>query len=137
MLSGDKNSKIPFKNLVSVIVYGKSSDTDFGVTGTKVDYRSKLRIVIMNLNLIFILILFYVAMVFTNWGSIVIDDVNTVAGTDEGSSAVSSGTAGSVSMYMNASSAWLSIILYIFALLFPHYSDVCVTSLWDLKFRLR
>lgn len=34
-------------------------------------------------------------------------------------------------------SAWLSILLYVFALLFPHYNDVCMTSVWDLKFRLR
>jgi hypothetical protein len=57
----------------------------------KKNLRKQLRVTIMNLNIVFILISFYISMILTNWGTI-------ISSTEESHNR----SAGAVSMWMQA-----------------------------------
>jgi hypothetical protein len=95
---------------------GKQSDTEQQL-------QKSLRTTIFNLNLIFILLSFYISMTLTNWGTL--PEPN--AGMDHDST-----NAGHVSMWMQACGAWIAIALYVLGLVMPTFKFF-PTSIWDLR----
>ena len=126
---------VPFTGLIGVIV-GYKSSADYGKIGNKVDFEaSNLRVLILNLNVIFIFVTCYIAMVMTNWGSIV--GFQSVGSATDGLAELASSVGNaSVSMYLNAIAGWIAAILYILALCIPSWSDCLPSSVWDLKFKV-
>ena len=80
--------------VLSVIV-GKQSNSNSGYLGTNLDFVSKLRWTVLNLNFIYILLSFYIAMTLTNWGTIAYNN-----------NLETSLAAGSTSMWITAAAAW-------------------------------
>ena len=80
---------------VLAIVVGKQSNSNSGYLGTNLDFVNKLRSTILNLNFIYILLSFYIAMTLTNWGTIAYN-----------STLETSLDAGSTSMWITAAAAW-------------------------------
>lgn len=104
--------------VVSVIA---GSHSGAGKSDTKDELKKNLRTTVMNINAVYILICFYVAMTLSNWGTL------SLRG-DEASS--SSG--GHVSMWMQASGAWVVVALYVVGLLLPTF-QILPRSIWDLQ----
>ncbi len=117
---------LPFVGLLSVIVGRNSGAESGGITGPDVDFKGKLRTSVMNLNVIYVLIAFYISMIMTNWGTVVLLDDNSKMG--------STPSAGSTSMWMQAVGAWIAIALYVVSLLIPSFKTCLPTSVWDLQF---
>ena len=92
-------------------------------SGAKDQLAKSLRTTIFNLNVIFILLTFYIAMTLTNWGTL--PEPN--AGLDHEST-----NAGHVSMWMQACGAWIAIALYVIGLIVPKFKFF-PTSIWDLR----
>jgi hypothetical protein len=88
--------------------------------GTNEALKGELHVTVMNLNVVFILLAFYMSMILTNWGTIVVDN---------DSEYTSSGT---LSMWMQASGAWIATSLYIVGLVLPKFSFL-PKSIWDLQ----
>ena len=108
---------------VFAIISGKQSHSDSGFTGTNIDFKQNLRKSVINLNFIYILLAFNIAMTLTNWGTIAYNKRNE-----------SSLESGSASMWITASAAWICIVLYIFQLLIPSF-NILPKSVWDLNLR--
>lgn len=89
-------------------------------TDTKDQLERSLRTTIFNLNVIFILLCFYVSMTLTNWGTLPESDESTNT------------SGGRVSMWMQASGAWIAIALYVLGLVMPSFKFF-PTSIWDLR----
>ena len=106
---------------VLAIVIGKQSNSNSGYTGTHLNFKEKLRWTVLNLNFIYILLSFYIAMTLTNWGTIAYNN-----------SVESSLDAGRTSMWITAAAAWVCIALYIFQLLIPSF-NLLPKSVWDLR----
>lgn len=106
---------------ILAIVSGKQSNSNSGYTGTRLDFKEKLRWTVLNLNFIYVLLSFYIAMTLTNWGTITYDK-NLESSLD----------AGTASMWITASSAWCCIAFYIFQLLIPSF-NLLPKSVWDLR----
>lgn len=113
---------LPLRNLVNVVLLGKTSGVEYTYAGPKLDFDSKLRSILLYLTCVLCLIVFYLSMVFTNWGTIASDN-----------EVITSIAAGDVAMYMNAAGAWIAIGLYLIALIFPQWGDCMPKSVWDLK----
>lgn len=113
---------LPLRNLVNVVLLGKTSGVEYSYAGPKLDFDSKLRSILLYLTCVLCLIVFYLSMVFTNWGTIASDN-----------EVITSIAAGDVAMYMNAAGAWIAIGLYLIALIFPQWGDCMPKSVWDLK----
>lgn len=92
-------------------------------TGAEDQLAKSLRTTVFNLNVIFILLSFYIAMTLTNWGTL----PEPSDGMDH-----SSTNAGHVSMWMQACGAWIAISLYVLGLILPKFKFF-PTSIWDLK----
>lgn len=89
-------------------------------SNVKENLKSQLRVTVMNFNMIFILLSFYIAMILTNWGTIVAaDDSHSTHG-------------GNISMWMQAVGAWIAISFYIVGLLIPQFR-ILPRSVWDLQ----
>lgn len=106
-----------FMNVASGSHSGKSKS---GV-GAEEQLAKSLRTTVFNLNVIFIMLSFYISMTLTNWGTLPEDDVDH-NGTN----------AGHVSMWMQACGAWIAIALYILGLVMPNFKFF-PTSIWDLR----
>jgi len=118
------------------IVAGYKSSAEYGTTGTKLDFNTAgVKVMIVNLNFVFLLVTFYIAMVMTNWGTIVSGFESVGSATAAAAELASSVAAGSVSMYMNAVGGWVATILYIIALIIPRWADCCPTSIWNMKMK--
>lgn len=113
---------LPLKNLLGVVLLGQTSGVKYSYTGTQLDFDAKLRSIVLWLTVVLVLLVFWLSMVFTNWGTIAND-----------SEVITSVAAGDVAMYMNAVGAWVAIALYLVALLFPKWGDCMPKSVWDLK----
>ena len=113
---------LPLKNLIGVVLLGQNSGVTYSYTGTKLDFDAKLRSIVLWLTVVLVLLVFWLSMVFTNWGTIATD-----------SEVITSVAAGDVAMYMNAVGAWITIALYFVALIFPKWADCMPKSVWDLK----
>jgi hypothetical protein len=105
-----------FMNVASGSHSGKAK------TGAEDQLAKSLRTTIFNLNLIFILLSFYIAMTLTNWGTLPEPSTGTGSSTN----------AGHVSMWMQACGAWIAIGLYVLGLILPKFKFF-PTSIWDLK----
>jgi hypothetical protein len=116
---------LPLRNLLNVVLLGNTSGTKYSITGTKLDFEAKLRSILLYLSVVLVLLVFYESMIFTNWGNIASDNA-----------VITSVSAGIVSMYMNAVGAWITIGLYLVALLIPRWGDCLPNSVWDLKPRM-
>ena len=94
---------LPLGGLINIVI-GRESGADYGYTGTKLDMHNKLRVIVLNLTVVFILSIFYISMIMTNWGTIVtsgISDDGTTSQAGASVAEVASGVAaGSVSMYV-------------------------------------
>jgi hypothetical protein len=92
-------------------------------SGTEEQLEKSLRTTVFNLNVIFIMLSFYISMTLTNWGTL--PEPN--AGLDHEST-----NAGHVSMWMQACGAWIAIALYVLGLIVPNFKFF-PTSIWDLR----
>ena len=113
-------------NLIVLIMaggLGKRMNSDIPKVLHNVDFKQNLRKSVINLNFIYILLAFNIAMTLTNWGTIAYNKRNE-----------SSLESGSASMWITASAAWICIVLYIFQLLIPSF-NILPKSVWDLNLR--
>lgn len=113
---------LPLKNLLSVVVFGSNSGVAYSITGTVLDFDSKLKSILVWFTFTYSCMTLYISMVMTNWG--------TSANESE---IVSSVAAGNTAMFMNAAGAWVTLSFYLVALLVPRWSDCFPSSVWDLK----
>ena len=89
-------------------------------SSTEEALTSNLRVTVMNLNVVFVCLSFYLAMILTNWGTISAhDDSNTPTG-------------GTVSMWMQAVGGWIAVALYMLGLVLPKFKFL-PRSVWDLQ----
>jgi hypothetical protein len=95
---------------------GKQSDT-------KGQLEKSLRTTVFNLNLIFVMLCFYICMTLTNWGTL----PESSNGQDHDST-----NSGHASMWMQAVGAWIAIGLYVVGLIMPNFKFF-PTSIWDLR----
>ena len=110
------SANVPFKNLIKVVVFGSHSSTDYGVVGDSMGFEDNLRKILVWLSLIFVMLLAYISMSLTSWGTMASMDTSS----STGGVIATSASEGEVSMYMNAIGGWISIALYILGLLVPH-----------------
>ena len=99
---------------------GSGSHSGARTSSTKEALQTSLRVTVMNLNVIFAALAFYVAMILTNWGTIVVDEDS------------SSPNGGSVSMWMQAVGGWIAVGMYIVGLILPKFR-ILPRSIWDLQ----
>ena len=124
---------LPLVGLVSIVA-GYKSSAEYGISGTKLDFNTVgVKVLVINLSVVFLLVTFYISMVMTNWGTIVSGFDSIGAATGGAAKLASSVTAGGMSMYMNAVGGWVATALYIVGLLIPRWADCCPTSIWDLR----
>lgn len=125
---------LPFMGLLGVVA-GYQSSSDYGTTGTKLDFEhTNIKVMTINLSFVFLLVTFYISMVLTSWGSLV--GFESIGGATSALSKVATSIpASSVSMYMNACAGWVSISLYIIALCIPKWTDCFPTSIWNLRMK--
>jgi len=124
---------LPLTGLLGIVA-GYTSSAEYGVTGTNLDFNTAgVKVLVLNLNFVFLLVTFYISMVMTNWGTIVAGFESVGSATDAAAEIASSVAAGSASMYMNAVGGWVACILYIIALIIPRWGDCCPTSIWNMK----
>ncbi len=126
---------VPFSGLIGIVA-GYQSGAEYGATGTKLDFSHLgVKVLVLNLNIVFLLVTFYIAMIMTNWGTIVSGFTSVGSATKSVAEIASTLTAGSVSMYMNAIGGWVAALLYIIALIIPRWSDCIPTRIWDLRLK--
>jgi hypothetical protein len=113
---------LPLKNLLSVVLLGSNSGVVYSVTGTALDFKNKLRSILLCFTVTYSCMAFYISMVMTNWG---------ISASDN--EIVSSVAAGNTAMFMNAAGAWVALSFYLVALLVPRWKDCLPTSVWDLR----
>jgi hypothetical protein len=99
---------------------GTGSHSGVRTSDTKEALKGSLRVTVMNLNVIFISLAFYISMILTNWGTIAVDNDSQ------------SPNGGSVSMWMQAVGGWIAAGLYIVGLILPKFSFL-PKSIWDLQ----
>ena len=126
---------LPFTRLIGVVVGYTTHGGEEEGGGKDKDLRAtNVRVLVLNLNVVFLLVTCYISMVATNWGSIA-GFASVGASTDGLAELATSIGAANMSMYLNAVAGWLAAVMYILALCIPTWSDCIPTSVWDLKFR--
>lgn len=98
---------------VAKVVLGKQSGAS-----KMPDMKKKLRSSIFFYNIVYALLALYLAMIMTNWG------LRTR------SYAVANPDTSRIAMWMQASAAWITIVLYVVALITPSL-DALPKSIWD------